>query len=176
MGRSATVRAVEAIGSSPVSDRVAHVQATLYEPLIRWARSSPLHSAALGHSLHPALTDVTLGCWLSTTVLDLLGDPESENRAAVLLTAVGVAAAVPTALAGAADWAEIADKESHRIGAVHALGADAALLLFIGSLAARLCGSHERGARLALAGNAVMAASGFLGGHLALARGTARRR
>jgi hypothetical protein len=62
-----------------------------------------------------------------------------------------------------------------RIGAVHALGMDTATFLFAGSLVARLRGGHRLGTKLALAGNLVVAGAGFLGGHLALHRGTARR-
>jgi len=83
-------------------------------------------------------------------------------------------ASVPTALAGAADWAELSGAE-RRIGAVHALGADTATFLFAGSLVARLRGRHRLGTKLAIAGNFVIAGAGFLGGHLALHRGTARR-
>ncbi len=83
-------------------------------------------------------------------------------------------ASVPTAFAGAADWAGLSGAE-RRIGAVHALGTDAATFLFAGSLIARLRGRHRTGTKLALAGNVVIAGAGFLGGHLALHRGTARR-
>lgn len=83
-------------------------------------------------------------------------------------------AAIPTALAGAADWTET-EGADYRIGAVHALGTDAAVFLFLGSLVARLRGRHTLGVGLAAAGNAVAASAGFLGGHLALTRGTAGR-
>ncbi|MDQ0863830.1 hypothetical protein [Arthrobacter globiformis] len=62
-----------------------------------------------------------------------------------------------------------------RIGAVHALGTDAAVVLLLGSLIARMRGHHALGLKLGLAGNAIVAGAGFLGGHLALNRGTARR-
>ncbi|MDQ1057419.1 hypothetical protein QFZ23_001320 [Arthrobacter globiformis] len=62
-----------------------------------------------------------------------------------------------------------------RVGAVHALGADAAVFLLLGSLIARMRGRHALAVKLGLAGNAIVAGAGFLGGHLALNRGTARR-
>jgi hypothetical protein len=166
-------RLVHALGESPLAERVARAQEVLYGPLLRWAQRIPLHSGVLGHSLHPALTDVTTGAWLGASVLDLAGGP-SSRRGATLLAGVGVVAAVPTALAGAGDWAGMTG-EVRRIGAVHALGTDVAIVLLAGSVAARLRGAHGLGAGLALAGNAVVAGAGFLGGHLALARGTARR-
>jgi hypothetical protein len=132
-----------------------------------------LHTDVLGHSLHPSLTDVTAGCWLGTSLLDLAGGSESR-RGVALLAGFGLLASVPTALAGAADWAELSGDE-RRIGAVHELGMDAATFLFAGSLVARLRGRHRVGKKLAVAGNLVVAGAGFLGGHLALHRGTARR-
>ena len=127
----------------------------------------------LGHSLHPVLTDLTLGFWTSATLLDVLGGGACR-RAAALLTSAGVAVAVPTAVAGAADWAEMTDSE-RRVGAVHALGPDVATFLFMGSRVARLRGRYAAATRLGLGANLVMMGAGFLGGHLALNQGTARR-
>ena len=171
--RSLLQRVARAVGESPLSERVARAQELAYGPLIEWVRRSPLHTDVLGHSLHPSLTDVTTGCWLSTSLLDLAGGSESR-RGATLLAGFGLLASVPTALAGAGDWAEMSGAE-RRIGAIHGLGMDAATLLFAGSLVARLRGGHRIGTRLAIAGNLVIAGAGFLGGHLALNRGTARR-
>jgi len=141
--------------------------------VLEWARRSPLHSDVLGHSLHPVLTDLTLGFWTSATLLDVLGGCASR-RAATLLTSAGVAVAVPTAVAGAADWAEMTDGE-RRVGAVHALGTDIATFLVMGSLVARLRGRYAAATRLGLGADLVMMGAGFLGGHLALNQGTARR-
>jgi hypothetical protein len=116
---------------------------------------------------------VTTGCWLGTSLLDLAGGSGSR-RGATFLAGFGLLVSVPTALAGAADWAELSGAE-RRIGAVHGLGMDAAMLIFVGSLVARLRGRHRLGTKLAAAGNLVIARAGFLGGHLALHRGTARR-
>jgi hypothetical protein len=166
-------RATQAIAESPLAERAADAQQRLYRPLLPWAQRSRLHTDALGHSLHPALTDLTLGCWTSATLLDLLGG-SSSRPAATLLTAAGIAAAVPTAVAGAADWAQTTGSQ-RRVGAVHALGADTATLLFIASLTARLHGHHPAATRLGIAANTVMIGAGLLGAHLALNHGTARR-
>jgi uncharacterized membrane protein len=167
------------VGTSPLSERVAVVQDRVYGPLTEQVRRSPLHSDVLGHSLHPPLTDVVLGCWLSASVLDLAGGVESRHAATVLAGA-GLLASVPTAIAGAADYADLSG-EQRRTAAVHALGTDAAILLVAASLVARLrgdhrSGDHRSGVRRAAAANLVLAGAGFLGGHLALSRGTARRR
>ncbi|MGH3366692.1 MAG: DUF2231 domain-containing protein [Nocardioidaceae bacterium] len=166
-------RAARAVGESRVSEKVADAQEFVYGPVIDWARRSPLHTDVLGHSVHPLLTDVTLGCWISASILDLAGGSQSR-RAAKLLVGVGLAAAGPTAVAGAGDWAEMSGIE-RRIGAVHALGTDVAIFLLLGSLVARMRGRYAAGTKLGLAGNLVVAGAGFLGGHLALNRGTARR-
>ena len=55
-----------------------------YGPLIEWVQRGPLHTDVLGHSLHPSLTDVTIGCWLGTSLLDLVGGSESRRGAALL--------------------------------------------------------------------------------------------
>jgi Zn-dependent protease len=166
-------RAANAVAESPLSERVADAQRFVYAPLLEWARRSPLHSDVLGHSLHPVLTDLTLGCWTSATLLDVVGGPASRH-AATLLTSAGVAVAIPTAVAGAADWAEMTASQ-RRVGAVHALGTDIATLLFMASLIARLRGRYAAATRLGAAANLVMIGAGFLGGHLALNQGAARR-
>ena len=122
-------RVARAVGESPVSERVADAQEFVYRPVLDWARRSPLHTAALGHSVHPSLTDLTLGCWTSASILDLAGG--AQARRAATLVGAGLAAAVPTAIAGAGDWAETSGVE-RRIGAVHALGTDIATFLPLG--------------------------------------------
>ncbi|WP_425861857.1 DUF2231 domain-containing protein [Arthrobacter sp. TWP1-1] len=166
-------RLVRAVGESSVSERVATAQEFVYGPILDWARRSPFHTKVFGHSVHPLLTDLTLGCWISASILDLTGGLPARPGA-TLLVGVGLAAAVPTAIAGAGDWAEMMGPE-RRIGAVHALGADAATFLLLGSLIVRMRGHYSLGASLGMAGNVIMAGAGFLGGHLALNRGTARR-
>ncbi|MCC9197649.1 (2Fe-2S)-binding protein [Arthrobacter sp. zg-Y820] len=170
---SAPQRLARAVAGSSVSERLADVQERLYRPVLDWVKNSAFHTDILGHSIHPPLTDLTLGCWFSASLLDLAGGVEAR-RSAALLVAAGSAAAVPTAFAGASDWSWMAGEE-RRIGAVHALGTDAATFLQIGSLIARLRGRHGLGVALSLAGNGIMMGAGFLGGHLALNRGTARR-
>src|SRR3954471_14101355 len=74
----------------------------------------------LGHAVHPILTDVVVGSWMSASLLDLLGGEESE-AAVEKLIGVGIAAYAPTALTGATDWAdgEPADDGVRRVGLVH---------------------------------------------------------
>lgn len=131
-----------------------------------------LSGTKLGHSLHPALTDLVIGSWTSATVLDLIGGRGSE-QAARRLIAVGIAAYPPTALTGVTDWSdtEIGDPGVRRVGLVHAATNSVALSLYAGSLLARRRGATGRGKLLSLAGAGVAAAGGFLGGHLSYRQG-----
>jgi uncharacterized membrane protein len=122
----------------------------------------------LGHSFHPLLTDFPLGAWASASFLDLFGN-ENTRPAAEVLVAFGLAAAAPTALAGMADWSE-ADRESKRVGVVHA-GLNSVVAGFYGSsLMARRKNHHRLGVVLGVCGGLIAWASGYLGGHLSLVR------
>src|SRR3954464_8626193 len=75
------------------------VQAVLRPPALK----DFLHGTWLGHPLHPVLVQVTDGSWTSAGLLDAV--PRLRPATTALLGA-GVVAAVPAALAGAADWSE----------------------------------------------------------------------
>ena len=53
-----------------------------------------LHGVWLGHPLHPLLIQVTVGAWLSASILDFTG---GDERAARQLVTAGLATAVPAA-------------------------------------------------------------------------------
>jgi nitrite reductase/ring-hydroxylating ferredoxin subunit/uncharacterized membrane protein len=128
-----------------------------------------LSGTGLGHPLHPPLTDVVVGSWVSSFVLDLLGGRDRE-RASSDLIALGIVAAVPTALTGASDWADVGSAE-RRVGLVHATANTTALVLQTASWRARRRGSHGRGVLLSTAALGVASVSAWLGGHLSFARG-----
>ena len=131
-------------------------------------RASVLRGEALGHAVHPVLTDLVLGTWTSATLLDLLGGADSP-AAARRLIGLGLLAVGPTAWTGWAEWSAAGPRDK-RVGLVHAVTNGVAIGLFAASWAARARGRHGAGARLALVGGAVAGAGGFLGGHLAAAR------
>jgi nitrite reductase/ring-hydroxylating ferredoxin subunit len=137
-------------------------------------RTGPLKDALsgswLGHALHPLLTDITIGTFMSAVMLDWLGGERSQP-AAERLIAIGLASAVPTVSSGYSDWAdtEVANEAVRRIGLVHAATNATAASLFAASWAARRNGSSGR--LLALAGGGALAAAGYLGGHMTLAEG-----
>src|SRR5438552_15566657 len=59
-----------------------------------------LNGTWLGHPLHPVLTDLPIGAWTSALFLDAFG----MCRAADSAVGLGILSAIPTALAGMADW------------------------------------------------------------------------
>jgi hypothetical protein len=77
-----------------------------------------LSGTALGHPLHPPLTDVLIGAWTSAVALDWLGGKRGR-LAADRLVALGVLSALPTAAAGLNDWATLDVDPTTRLGARH---------------------------------------------------------
>jgi uncharacterized membrane protein len=127
----------------------------------------------LGHTAHPVVTDVPIGLWTATSVLDVLGGRKSR-RAATTLCSLGVLTAAPTAITGLADLEQL-DGQERRLGVVHAAGNALAVIFYTESTWRRLRGHHFRGAISALLGAATMTAAGYIGGELALNRATAAR-
>src|SRR3954471_17502788 len=125
-----------------------------------------LHGTWLGHPLHPVLVQLPVGSWLSA---GLLGVVPPLRPAATALIGAGVAAAVPAALSGAADWSE-QEPGVQRLGASHALLNTAALGLYTGSLVARGKGRGGLGRVLAYSGLGVAGASATIGGHMSFAQ------
>jgi nitrite reductase/ring-hydroxylating ferredoxin subunit/uncharacterized membrane protein len=159
----------ERLEATDAIDRVAgptHRQVTAILP------SGPvkdvLHGVWLGHPLHPVLTDLPIGFWTSAFVLDLVGGRRARP-AADALVGIGVAAALPTAATGLADWSDL-DEPVRRAGIVHAAANVAATALYGLSFLARRRGHRAGGVALGLAGAAAATAGGFLGGHLVFRR------
>jgi uncharacterized membrane protein len=136
-------------------------------------RRQVLQGSWLGHAVHPMLTDVPIGFWMSANVLDLVGGKKSRPAASRLL-ALGILTAAPTGLTGLAEWAG-AGRREQRVGVAHAAANTVAISLFTGSLAARRREHHARGVLLALAGSAATVASSYLGGHLTSVRKVSSR-
>jgi nitrite reductase/ring-hydroxylating ferredoxin subunit/uncharacterized membrane protein len=126
----------------------------------------------LGHALHPLLTDVVIGSFVSASLLDLIGG-EDAGPASERLIAIGVLAYGPTAATGVSDWAdtEAFNDPVRRTGLVHAATNATALTLYSASLAARRRGNRRRGVLLGLAGVSALGAAGYLGAHLSYAQG-----
>lgn len=145
-------------------DRVAAPLRRLAQPLgERRTVRNVLSGVPQGHPTHPALAQLTVGCFVSAGLLDLRGRAEDRNAATALIAA-GVASAVPTALAGLSDWSH-AHEQQQRTGVVHATTNSLALVLYSASLARRRAGRSGRALSLLALG--VAGAGAYLGGHLA---------
>lgn len=123
----------------------------------------------LGHPLHPLLTDIPIGAWTSSFVLDLIGG-QQMRRASEMMVGVGLVGAVPTAAAGLTDFSDTLGVE-RRVGTVHATFNTVALVLYAASWLARRRGRHSAGVKLGLGGALAATGGGFLGGHLAYGKG-----
>ena len=128
-----------------------------------------LSGVQLGHTLHPMLTDVPIGLWVSASLLDLLGR-EEDGPAVERLIALGLVAAAPTAASGLSDWSDTYAGEQ-RVGLLHAASNTTAIVLLASSLWARRKGRRSLGAVLGLAGAGATLVGGYLGGHLTLSLG-----
>lgn len=161
----ATLRLEEARGLDRIVKTIEpFAQKLIADPM----RRAILHGKPLGHAVHPILTDLPLGAWISASVLDLTAG-KAGRPAAERLVAFGLLTAGPTAVTGWAEWA-VGDAKTKRVGVVHAGGNVLAVVIYGASWLARRRGHHVKGAALALVGSAGLMVSGYLGGHMALAR------
>jgi uncharacterized membrane protein len=131
------------------------------------APKDALSGAWLGHALHPIMTDIPLGAWTSSVLLDWTGGNESQSASDRLILA-GVVAAGGAVATGWSDWADAEQGNAavRRSGLVHAAANATATALMIGSYFARKRGARGRGRLLSLAGAAALGTGGWLGGHL----------
>lgn len=147
------------------SERVANWTVNLYPGIAKDIASG----TPLGHPAHPMLTDLPIGFWIGSLILDLVGGKKARN-AADNLVSLGILTALPTAWTGIAEWADCRGKEM-RVGTVHALGNISATLLYTASYLARKKGERARGVRLGILGAGALTGAGYLGGHLAYRMG-----
>lgn len=167
----ATERVMDAIERSNVLDRIGRTLTNVFGRVVRPGRVKDLASGTwLGHPLHPLLTDVTIAAWGSASLLDLYRGKNAQEAARRLVMA-GLATAIPTALTGLSELADIVEARARRVAALHALGNITALGMYAASYATRQQGVHGAGQLLSMAGAASLAASGYLGGHLAYRQG-----
>ena len=123
-----------------------------------------LHGVWLGHPLHPALAQLALGSFLSASLLDALparGRPRPTGSGALIAT--GLAATLPTATSGWADWAD-SHEDQQRVGLVHAASNGTAAALYLAALLARRNGGSGRA--LSVAGGLAAGFGALLGGHM----------
>jgi nitrite reductase/ring-hydroxylating ferredoxin subunit len=127
----------------------------------------------LGHPLHPVITDVPIGAWTISSILDLIsmaaGNDDGLDRASDLALGTGILAAFGAAATGITDWSDVGGAH-RRMGMAHALLNVAGLGLNLWSLGLRL-GAGKGGKRgfaraLSFGGYGVSAASAFIAGEL----------
>jgi len=135
-----------------------------------------LNGTWAGHPLHPMLTDIPIGAWTLTILLDLVGllfrFPQL-GPAASIAGGVGVAGALAAGTAGLADWMDI-DPPEKAIGAFHAMVNVSATVLFLVSFLMRWRRHWEVGWEtfvVALAGYLLAMTGGYLGGVLVFYKG-----
>jgi nitrite reductase/ring-hydroxylating ferredoxin subunit/uncharacterized membrane protein len=132
-----------------------------------------LNGTWLGHALHPVFTDVPLGAWSSTMLLDLAWlNNESEGLAsgADITMALGIVGATAAAVTGVTDWSDLEGMDQ-RVGLMHGLLNSGILLTNIGSLALRLTGRRRAGIALSTVGYLASLFSAYLGGEMSFAKG-----
>ena len=161
------VRAVQRLEGVRSLDRWGAVVEVLSRPAAAPAVRSVLRGEHSGHALHPFLTDVPIGMWSASLLLDLLGR-DSDRPAARRLMGVGLLAAVPTVVTGLAEWRTTKAPES-RVATAHAALNGLAVVLYAASWDARRR-SQRTGVALSLGATTVASLAGFLGGHLVVAR------
>lgn len=158
-----------------LNERVSGVVQPVYDRFRGNLAVELLHGGRwAGHALHPALSDLPIGFWSGSLLLDVVSQDEAADGGnwgpAATLSAAGLAAAVATATTGVADWT-VSDGADRRVGLFHGLLNGAAVVLQGASLAARLAGRRSPAVGLGAASMAVTAAAGFVGGHLVQGRG-----
>jgi nitrite reductase/ring-hydroxylating ferredoxin subunit/uncharacterized membrane protein len=132
-----------------------------------------LNGTWLGHPLHPVLTDVPLGAWSGTMLLDLawLGsEDESVARSSDLTLILGLLGSTGAAVTGGADWSDL-DGTDRRVGFMHGLLNGSVALMNLASLVLRLTGRRRAGVTLSTVGYITSLFSAYLGGELVFAKG-----
>ena len=157
----ATTEAIDKVGK-PVAAKVAEV-------IGHGQVKDVLSGTWTGHPLHPVMTDLPIGFWTSSFMLDLIGGRRSA-AASRRLIGLGILSAVPTAAAGLSDWSDTIGEE-RRIGTVHAVANVAALSFYSWSWLVRGRGRRGSGVILGLLGATAATAGGYLGGHLVYRQG-----
>jgi len=161
-----TVRGlVDRLAATECLDKIAKpVAAKVSDVIGQGALKDALSGTWLGHPVHPMLTDLPIGFWTSSFMLDVVGG-KAGRRASKRLLGLGILSALPTAAAGLSDWSDTLGEE-RRIGTAHAIGNVAALTLYGLSWRARSKGSWGKGVALGFLGAGAASAGGYLGGHL----------
>lgn len=150
----------------PWLDKLADRLRTVFDPVLGEKGPAGLKDALngtwLGHPLHPAMTDIPIGCWTSSLILDIAG---MEKGSDILLKA-GTIGALGTAATGAAQWQDLHEEAPKRLGALHAVLNVTATGLYGISWVLRSNGSRPAGIAFSTIGYAIASTSALIGGDL----------
>jgi uncharacterized membrane protein len=133
----------------------------------------------LGHSAHPAITDLPVGALTTVVALDALDAIDGTGRysaGADAAIAIGLVGAVAAAVTGATDWRRTQDRRVKRTGVLHAMLNTAGASLYALSLVQRRRKRRSRGRALAAVRLVVLTAGAYLGGHMTYNLGSGVRR
>jgi nitrite reductase/ring-hydroxylating ferredoxin subunit/uncharacterized membrane protein len=131
-----------------------------------------LNGTWLGHSVHPMLTDIPLGAWTGTALLDiaaLSGNKGIEDSADLSLV-LGLLGATGAAVTGVTDWSDL-DGTDRRVGMMHGLLNGSITLMYVVSLIMRRTGKRQTGVALSTLGYLASLFSAYLGGEMVFAKG-----
>lgn len=131
-----------------------------------------LNGTWLGHSVHPLLTDVPLGAWTGTALLDVaaLGGNQGIEDSADLTLVLGLLGATGAAITGVTDWSD-QDGVDKRVGMMHGLLNGSATVMYLVSLILRRTGQRKTGVALSTLGYMLSMFSAYLGGEMVFAKG-----
>lgn len=164
----AQVAVTRKIEKAAALDRLAPLLELLGAPFAREPWGDALRGRQVGHALHPFLTDLPIGFWTSSLLIDAVGGPGGRDSARKLV-GWGLVSVVPAAATGLVEWRALGRRDA-RTGSLHAVLNVAATGCYAASWLSRHTGRHRRGVTLGLVGATLASASGFLGGHLAVVR------
>jgi nitrite reductase/ring-hydroxylating ferredoxin subunit/uncharacterized membrane protein len=164
---------IDAIDSAPLLEEAgetvggAIVSVANISPLTRSAADF-LHGTWLGHPLHAVLTDLTVGAWTTSALLDIASlviDSEEVEQAADIVTGIGTVSAIGTAVTGLNDYSRI-KSDAVKPGMLHGLLNMAAFTSYIVSMAARKSGSRKVGLAASMTGLGIIMLAAWIGGDM----------
>lgn len=127
-----------------------------------------LNGVWLGHPLHPVITDIPIGAFTTTIVLDAMemstGNKAYEKGADISL-GLGLIGALGAVVSGLADW-QWTYGESRRFGMAHALLNTSSLLFYFPSWLLRRQKHRAMGRYLAFVGYGLSVLAAYIGGDL----------
>jgi nitrite reductase/ring-hydroxylating ferredoxin subunit/uncharacterized membrane protein len=127
-----------------------------------------LNGTWLGEPLHVALTDIPIGAWTVSTVLDavnLINGNRDLARAADAALVIGIVGAGGAAVTGLTDWSDV-DPPARRVGLIHGLLNVGVLALFTTSLILRNKRSRATAKVFSAIGFGLMTYTAHLGGRM----------